>query len=428
MPRPRKQATAADAVFEPRITRGQKRLAKEREDKITNGRNKQSKKSKQLCAEHNDHPEDTVNKTKRSNSKTKVIKKEQKTKVIKKENTTGVTQRTVKKGKENPVKVRKEQSSISSKSEKLVANEGIVKVKKEGAVKGEVTEMAGFLAKGGKFVGAHTSAAGGLWNAVSDAVEIKARAFALFLKSQRQWNAKPLEEDVITKFQSALKEHGFHPDFILPHGSYLLNCGSPKAETLQKSRDALLDEVQRCQRLGLNRYNFHPGSTCGEISVEKCLDLIGESINGVLEKTSGVTVVVENMSCQGNTVGGKFEELKGIIDRVNDKSRIGVCLDTCHAFAAGFDLSTADGYKKMMDDFEEIVGFEYLKGVHLNDSKGKVGCHLDRHENIGKGFIGLEGFRRVMNDPRFEQVPLILETPPGLTDAEEIDLLYAMID
>ncbi|PIK34940.1 putative DNA-(apurinic or apyrimidinic site) lyase-like isoform X4 [Apostichopus japonicus] len=254
---------------------------------------------------------------------------------------------------------------------------------------------------------------GGLWNAVSGALEIKGRAFALFLKSQRQWKAKPLEEDVIDKFQSALNTSGYHPDFILPHGSYLLNCGSPNPETLEKSRACLLDEVQRCQRLGLNRYNFHPGSTCGEIPVDECLDLIGESINTVLNETSQVTIVVENMSCQGNTVGGKFEELKGIIDRVKDKSRIGVCLDTCHAFAAGYDLSTEDGYKKMTDEFDKLVGFHYLKGVHLNDSKGKVGCHLDRHENIGKGFIGLDGFRRLMNDKRFDGIPMILETPPG---------------
>ncbi|XP_030841040.1 DNA-(apurinic or apyrimidinic site) lyase [Strongylocentrotus purpuratus] len=280
----------------------------------------------------------------------------------------------------------------------------------------------------GKCVGAHCSIAGGLWHAVGDAVSIGAKSFALFLRSQRQWQAKPLEDDNAARFQEACIKHGYPPHLILPHGSYLLNCGSPNPATLSKSRDSLVDELSRCQKLGLTLYNFHPGSTCGDITIEECLDKIGESINMALAKTSGVTAVIENMSRQGHTIGGDFEELRGIIDRVKDKSRIGVCLDTCHAFAAGYDLSTESGYKKMMAEFERVIGFQYLKGVHLNDSKGAVGCHLDRHENIGKGKIGLEGFRRLMNDPRFDNIPLILETPIEFGYAKEIKTLNSLVE
>lgn len=276
------------------------------------------------------------------------------------------------------------------------------------------------------FVGAHTSIAGGLYLAVLGAVEIEAHAFGLFLKSQRQWKSKPLEEDAAFKFKQACEKYGFLPHYILPHGSYLMNLGSPDEETLQKSRDMLVDELERCQKLGLTLFNFHPGSTCGKISVEKCIENIAESINLAHSRTSDVITVVENMSCQGNTVGGKFEELRAIIDKVKDKSRVGVCLDTCHAFAAGFDLSTQEGFDKFVHDFEVIVGFQYLKALHINDSKGAVGCHLDRHENIGKGFIGKEGFRRIMNFPKFQNIPMILETPPGLSDAKEVKMLYDM--
>ncbi|XP_072027852.1 probable endonuclease 4 [Amphiura filiformis] len=284
--------------------------------------------------------------------------------------------------------------------------------------------------EGMKFLGAHMGIAGGLDKAVIGASEIGAKSFALFLRSQRQWQAKPLDDKVAEKFRAACKEHKFSPWHILPHGSYLLNCGSPNPETLQKTRDTLTDELKRCEKLGLALYNFHPGSTCGQISVDECLDKIGETLNLVHKQTNSVMTVVENMSRQGNTVGGKFEELRGIIDRVEDKSRVGVCLDTCHAFAAGFDLSTESGYESMMDDFDKIVGLKYLKAVHLNDSKGKVGSHLDRHENIGKGFIGLKTFRRLMNDPRFNGIPIVLETPAeeDTTYEKEIRLLYSMQD
>ncbi|XP_052069321.1 apurinic-apyrimidinic endonuclease-like [Mytilus californianus] len=279
-----------------------------------------------------------------------------------------------------------------------------------------------------KFVGAHVSIAGGIYKSVLEAVAMKSFAFGLFLKSQRQWACKPLEDKAAEKFRETCQVYGFLPQYIVPHGSYLMNLGSPDENTLQKSRELLIDDLQRCEKLGLTIFNFHPGSTCGKISVEKCLDNIAASINFAHSKASGVITVLENMSCQGHTIGGKFEELRGIIDRVKDKSRMGVCLDTCHAFAAGFDLSTEEGFNQMLSDFESIVGFQYLKALHINDSKGKLGCHLDRHENIGKGHIGKAGFNRIMNCPKFNHIPMILETPCADNDsyAKEVNMLYTM--
>ncbi|XP_058872676.1 probable endonuclease 4 [Acipenser ruthenus] len=279
-----------------------------------------------------------------------------------------------------------------------------------------------------KLIGAHMSIAGGLWNAVQGSVTIGGCVFGMFLGSQRSWKSRPLDEKAVARFRQACSQHGFTPDRILPHGSYLLNCGSPKPDVYEKSRAMLIDELKRCEQLGLTMFNFHPGSTLHDISVEECLDRIADSINHAHQHTTGVTAVIENMSCQGNTVGGKFSELRGIIDRVKDKSRIGVCLDTCHAFAAGHDLSAVGGVKKMLDEFDWTVGLQYLKAVHLNDSKGKLGCHLDRHENIGEGEIGLEGFRQIMNEPRLDNMPMILETPvrPDMDGSEEIQLLYSL--
>uniref|UniRef100_T1IUQ1 Xylose isomerase-like TIM barrel domain-containing protein n=1 Tax=Strigamia maritima TaxID=126957 RepID=T1IUQ1_STRMM len=258
------------------------------------------------------------------------------------------------------------------------------------------------LKMGDKFIGAHTSIAGGLEKSVFDAVKMSAKSFGLFLRSQRQWKCKPMEDKAVVTFKKACIDNDFSSNFILPHGSYLLNCGAPNEETLLKSRDTLVDELQRCERLGLTLYNFHPGSSC----------------------------VIENMCRQGNTIGGDFNELKAIINLVRDKSRIGVCIDTCHAFAAGYDLASEEGYQSMMFDFDSMIGFEYLKGLHFNDSKGKVGSHLDRHENIGKGFIGVKGFKRFMNDVRFNNMPIILETPWISDDinAKEISLLYSLFE
>ncbi|MEG0993192.1 MAG: deoxyribonuclease IV, partial [Bacteroidales bacterium] len=262
-----------------------------------------------------------------------------------------------------------------------------------------------------KYIGAHVSTEGGVDRSPEAASKIGANAFALFTKNQKRWVAKPLSSKEITSFKSNLVKFNLNPDYILPHDSYLINLGSPKEDGLQKSRDAFLDEMQRCEQLGLKLLNFHPGSHLKEISEEACLDLIAESINLALQHTSGVTAVIENTAGQGSNLGYRFEQLAYIIERVEDKSRVGVCLDTCHTFTAGYDLSTEEGYNQTFDDFERIVGFKYLKGIHLNDSKKECGSRVDRHDSIGKGFLGMDFFIRFMNDARFDNMPIILETP-----------------
>ena len=277
-----------------------------------------------------------------------------------------------------------------------------------------------------KFVGAHTSAAGGVFNAIKNAREIGAQAFALFTKNQRQWKAKPLDTETIDTFKRMLDESGILPKHVLPHDSYLINLGHPEAEKRQKSYDAFVDEVERCMQLGLDRLNFHPGSHLKKISEDQCLDAIAENMNRTLDVTEGVTLVLENTAGQGSNLGWKFEHLAHIIDKVEDKSRVGVCIDTCHMFTAGYDIRTREAYDISMAEFENIVGFRYLRGMHLNDSKPDLGSHVDRHHSIGKGKIGLEAFRYIMNDPRMDDIPLILETIDETIWAEEIKLLYSM--
>ncbi|HEY5469120.1 MAG TPA: deoxyribonuclease IV [Bacteroidales bacterium] len=278
-----------------------------------------------------------------------------------------------------------------------------------------------------KYIGAHVSASGGVDNAPLNANAIGARAFALFTKNQRQWFSNPLTLATIKLFRDNCEKYNYKPFQILPHDSYLINIGHPEAVALEKSRAAFLDEMQRCEQLGLDRLNFHPGSHLKVISEEECLTRIAESINIVLDKTKGVTAVIENTAGQGSNVGYKFEQIRFIIDMVNDKSRVGVCIDTCHAFTSGYDVKTPDGFKKTFDKFSEIIGFQYLKGMHLNDSKKELGTRVDRHDNIGKGFLGEEVFRMVVNDPRFDNMPLILETPEESLWEEEIKKLYQMI-
>jgi len=277
-----------------------------------------------------------------------------------------------------------------------------------------------------KFVGAHTSASGGVYNAISNATAIGAQAFALFTKNQRQWTAKPLDAETIDTFRSMLEASGIEARHVLPHDSYLINLGHPEEEKRQKSLEAFIDEVQRCSQLGLDRLNFHPGSHLKLIGEEACLDLIGQSMNRALEVTEGVCLVLENTAGQGSNLGWKFEHLAHIIDKVEDKSRVGVCLDTCHMFTAGYDIRTKAAYDVSMAEFGNIVGFEYLRGMHLNDSKPDLGSHVDRHDSIGKGKIGLEAFRCIMNDPRMNDIPLILETIDESIWAEEIRLLYSL--
>jgi len=277
-----------------------------------------------------------------------------------------------------------------------------------------------------KYAGAHISASGGVENAPVNANEIGAKAFAFFTKNQRQWVAPPLTQKSITAFRENCEKLGYKPFQILPHDSYLINLGNPDPESLGRSRYSFNDEMKRCELLGLDRLNFHPGSHLGKITEEQCLDLIAESVNIAHSKTSGVIAVIENTAGQGTNLGYRFEHLKHIIDRVNDKSRIGVCIDTCHAFTSGYDLSTASGFKKVFDEFEMIVGFKYLKGMHLNESKKAFGTRVDRHDNLHKGELGDEVFRLIMNDPRFDDMPLILETPEESLWPEEIAYLYSL--
>ncbi len=272
-----------------------------------------------------------------------------------------------------------------------------------------------------KYIGTHVSASGGVESSPINAREIGANAFALFTKNQRQWVGKPLTESSIAAFRENCELHSFQVDHILPHDSYLINLGHPEEEGLNKSREAFIHEMKRCEQLGLKLLNFHPGSHLNKISVEQCLDRVAESINIALDKTKGVTAVIENTAGQGSNVGFAFWHLKYIIDKVEDKSRIGVCIDTCHTFTAGYDIKNE--YDKVFAEFEEEVGFNYLRGIHLNDSKKEVGTKVDRHESIGKGFIGIETFKKIMKDLRFDNLPIILETPDESLWKEEIAML-----
>ncbi|HNW72389.1 MAG: deoxyribonuclease IV [Bacteroidales bacterium] len=276
-----------------------------------------------------------------------------------------------------------------------------------------------------KYIGAHVSASGGVENAPLNAHEIGAKAFALFTKNQRQWKSAPLTNNSIRNFRENCDKHGYKSFQILPHDSYLINLGHPEADGLAKSREAFIDEMSRCEQLGLDRLNFHPGGSLGKISDEECLERIAESVNIALDKTRGVTAVLENTAGQGSNLGYKFEHLRYIIDRVEDKSRVGVCIDTCHSFAAGYDLSTPDGFTATFREFDRIIGFQYLKGMHLNDAKKGLNSRVDRHDSLGKGTLGMEVFKLLMHDPRFDDMPLILETPDESIWKEEIKLLYS---
>ena len=274
-----------------------------------------------------------------------------------------------------------------------------------------------------RYIGAHVSASGGVSNAVANALEIGANAFALFTRNQRQWYPKPLEEEEIENFRSAVKEAGIEPRHILPHASYLINLGNPDPTSLKKSRDAFLDEMQRCEQLGLTLLNFHPGSHLKKMSEEDCLAQIAEEINIALQKTKGVTAVLENTAGQGTNLGYRFEHLKEIIDQVEDKSRVGICIDTAHTLAAGYDIRTEEGYRETMYQIGKIIGLEYLRGIHLNDSLKELASRVDRHASVGEGVMGMTLFEVLMQDERLADIPIILETPNPDRWADEIALL-----
>ncbi|KAK9788018.1 hypothetical protein WJX73_010676 [Symbiochloris irregularis] len=262
-----------------------------------------------------------------------------------------------------------------------------------------------------RFVGCHVSIGGGIERAVVNAAAMGCRGFALDTRNKQRWEHPPLDPERAAAFRKACIDFQISPKHILPHGSYLINLASIDPEISQKSYKGFLEELQRCEQLGLQLYNFHPGSTAGLCTPKESLERIADCINRAHASTKGVTIVLENMAGAGNSVGHSFENLRHIIDHVDDKSRVGVCLDTCHLYAAGFDVSTEEGYRDTFQKYGDIVGWEYLKALHVNDSKGALSSKRDRHENIGRGLIGLGCFQRLMNDDRFVNIPLIMETP-----------------
>lgn len=279
-----------------------------------------------------------------------------------------------------------------------------------------------------KYLGAHVSASGGVENAPLNEQEIGGRALGLFTKNQRQWNAKPLTQENIDSFGRNIRAADIPLEQVLPHASYLINIGSPEEDKRKKSADALTDEVERAHQLGIGLVNFHPGSHVKQVTEEECLELIASEMNGIIAATEQVVLVLENTAGQGSNVGYSFEHLARIIELVDNKERVGVCLDTCHTYAAGYDIATPEGWEETMQQFASTVGLEYLRGMHINDSQYDLASRKDRHASIGEGTLGTEAFRPIMNDPRLEGIPLILETSDPDRWPEEIELLYGMIE
>lgn len=278
-----------------------------------------------------------------------------------------------------------------------------------------------------KMIGAHVSASGGVFNAPINARKIGAKAFAMFTKNQRQWVSKPLDEETIAKFKTELEKSEILPKHVLPHDSYLINLGHPDVDKRAKSLEAFIDELKRCEQLGLDRLNFHPGSHLKLISEDNCLELISESMNEAIKQTNGVKLVVENTAGQGSNLGYKMEHLGYLMQNSCDKARVGVCIDTCHLFVSGYDFRSEKTYKETMEKFANIVGFEYLMGMHLNDSKPDLGSRVDRHHSIGEGKLGLDAFKFIMNDDRIDDIPMVLETIDDSIWPQEIELLYSLI-
>lgn len=277
-----------------------------------------------------------------------------------------------------------------------------------------------------KRIGAHVSASGGVFNAPLNAAKIGADAFAMFVKNQRRWDAPPLSAEEIVAFKDALKQSGIRAEHVLVHDSYLINLGHPREAERKKSLNAFVDEIRRCEALGLRLLNFHPGSHLNEISAQVCLDNIAESLNFAIANTAGVKLVLENTAGQGSNLGYDFAQLAYVIDKISNKDRIGVCIDTCHAFAAGYDLRSPQAYERTMSEFDRAIGYKFLSGMHLNDTKNELSVRKDRHESLGRGFLGLAAFENIMNDPNIDEIPLILETIDDSLWAEEIALLRSM--
>lgn len=277
-----------------------------------------------------------------------------------------------------------------------------------------------------KYIGAHVSAAGGVINAPRNAKEIGATAFALFTKNQKQWKAKDLNDEDIESFRSVMKEYGYTADQVLPHDSYLINLGNKDQEKWEKSVAAFIDELQRVEQLGLCMLNFHPGAHLKLHSEDDCLKRIAEGMNLAASRTGSAVMVIENTAGQGSSLGWHFDHLARLIELCEDKSRVGVCLDTCHMFAAGYDIRTPEAFENTFSDFEKTVGFNRLRGMHLNDAKSEFGSRVDRHHSLGQGNIGWKAFEMIASDDRFDKIPLILETIDDTIWKQEISRLESL--
>ena len=277
-----------------------------------------------------------------------------------------------------------------------------------------------------KYIGAHVSISGGVENAPLNAAALKATAFALFTKNQRQWNAPAYSEEQVVAFKENCRKFNYTPSQILPHDSYLINLGQPDPEKRKRALEAFIDELKRCQQLGLDRLNFHPGSTLKLVNETEGCRIIGETVRIALDEVPGVTAVFENTAGQGSNLGFTFEQLALMLETVDRPERVGVCLDTCHAFAAGYDLASEEGFERTFAEFDALIGFSYLRGMHLNDAKGVLGQKLDRHDSLGQGNLGFAAFERIVTDKRFDNIPLILETPDESIWHQEIETLQKL--
>ena len=274
-----------------------------------------------------------------------------------------------------------------------------------------------------RYIGAHVSISGGVDQAPMRGSGIGASALGIFSKNQRQWKSPPLQEESIAAFKQNLKEAKISPDKIIVHDSYLINIANPEPEKRKKSIDALVDEAIRTDLLGLTYLNFHPGSGLKQLTEQETLDLIAEGVNEVIGRSQNVILLLESTAGQGSHVGYTFEQLAKVIENIDNQARVGVCLDTCHMFAAGYDIRTEETYNKTMHEFGSIVGFPFLKGLHVNDAKSEFESRVDRHDSIGKGNIGKAAFSFLMKDERLRNLPMVLETPLVDLWADEIRML-----
>ena len=269
-----------------------------------------------------------------------------------------------------------------------------------------------------RVLGAHMSTSGGLWQALDRGARDGCNAIQIFTRNNNRWKAKPLDDDEIDRFSTRCRETGIEP--VLAHGSYLINLATPDADLMKRSIGAFGEELERCARLGIPALVAHPGAHMGSGEGVGC-GRVASALDAILESGAGagVRVLLETTAGQGTSVGHRFEHLRDIIGAMRHGARVGICVDTCHVFAAGYDIRTRRGYDAVMEECGEVLGLDSIGAFHLNDSLKDIGCRVDRHQHIGRGFIGLEPFRGLMNDPRFDGVPMILETPKGMDGAED---------